>query len=140
MVQVEMNADIKDFQPKVLSIFTGRQLICIIIACTYGLPFMMMASFIPDIFTRIVTGFVLMAPVLACGWGNAYGMPLEQFMKTAIVGLVLTPRKRKYETKNTYEQEIIKLKRAENSTTQSKGKKQQTKKKKITYGSMKPYK
>ena len=100
MVKVPMTTDIKDFSPKVISIFNKRQLICTAIALSYGLPLIMYARAL-DLNTRMTLATVLMLPVLACGWVKVYGMPLERFAVIILVNHVLTPTRRAYATKST---------------------------------------
>lgn len=101
MIQVEMNKDIRDFSPKVISIFDKRQLICVGLSALYGVPIMLYATSL-DIYTRITLATVLMTPVIACGWVKMYGMPLERFFLHIIRNYWLTPTKRKYRTENTF--------------------------------------
>lgn len=100
MVQVEMSKDIRDYSPKIISVFDKKQLLCVAISLVYGGPFLLYAKSIP-IETRATIALLLMAPVLACGWIRLYDMPFEVFVKHMIVTQVLTPVKRKYKTKNT---------------------------------------
>ena len=100
MFKVPMTRDIKDFSPKVISIFNKRQLICSAIAFSYGFPVIMYAREL-ELNTRMTLATLLMLPVLACGWIRVYGMPLERFALLIIVNHVLTPTRRMYATENT---------------------------------------
>ena len=100
MVKVPMTTDIKDFSPKVISIFNKRQLICLAAALSYGFPLIMYAGAL-GLNTRMTLAMFLMLPVLACGWIKAYGMPLERFALLIIVNHMLTPTRRAYVTDNT---------------------------------------
>lgn len=100
MFKVPMTRDIKDFSPKVISIFNKRQLICSAIAFSYGFPVIMYARGL-ELNTRMTLATLLMLPVLACGWIRVYGMPLERFALLIIVNHVLTPTRRMYATENT---------------------------------------
>ena len=100
MVKVPMTTDIKDFSPKVISIFNKRQLICTAIALSYGFPIVMYAGAL-DLNTRMTLATVLMLPVLACGWVKVYGMPLERFAVIILVNHVLTPQRRANATQST---------------------------------------
>ena len=95
-----MTTDIKDFSPKVISIFNKRQLICSAVALSYGFPVIMYAKAL-DLNTRMTLATLLMLPVLACGWIRVYGMPLERFALLVIKNHVLTPARRAYATENT---------------------------------------
>ena len=100
MFKVPMTTDIKDFSPKVISIFNKRQLICSAIALSYGFPVIMYARGL-ELNTRMTLATILMLPVLACGWIRVYGMPLERFALLVIVNHLLTPTRRMYATENT---------------------------------------
>lgn len=106
MVEVEMSKDIRDIEPKLIGPFTKRQTICSLISLSYGVPLFFVFKGIP-IFTRILIIIVLMMPVIACGWCDMYGMHLEQFAMHLIRTMFLTPRKRKYEEYNLYEEIYI---------------------------------
>ena len=100
MFKVPMTRDIKDFSPKVISIFNKRQLICSAIALSYGFPVIMYARGL-ELNTRMTLATILMLPVLACGWIRVYGLPLERFALLVIVNHLLTPTRRMYATENT---------------------------------------
>ncbi len=100
MFKVPMTRDIKDFSPKVISIFNKRQLICSAIALSYGFPIIMYAKSL-ELNTRMTFATILMLPVLACGWIKVYGMPLEKFALIVLTNHVLTPTRRMYATENT---------------------------------------
>ena len=100
MFKVPMTRDIKDFSPKVISIFNKRQLICSAIALSYGFPVIMYARGL-ELNTRMTLATILMLPVLACGWIRVYGIPLERFALLVIVNHLLTPTRRMYATENT---------------------------------------
>ena len=101
MIQIEMSKDINDFSPKIISIFDKRQLICLGISCSYGIPIMLYATGL-DIETRITVAVLLMFPVLMCGWVKLYGMYLERFAWHILRKRILTPSTRYYKTENTY--------------------------------------
>lgn len=102
MIQIEMSKDINDFSPKIISVFDGRQLKCIGIALSYGVPFALYMDSI-EITTRWTIAIVLMAPVFMCGWVKLYGMPLERFVWHIIRTRILAPPKRYYATKNSFD-------------------------------------
>ncbi len=100
MIEIEMSKDIKTHTVKVMGPFSVRQIVCLAIACAYGVPLF----FILPIATgpKILIVMVLMAPVIACGWVRPFGIPLEVFAAKAFKSW-LSPVKRKYQTKNRYE-------------------------------------
>ena len=101
MLEIEMSSDIQHIEPKILGPFTFRQIICIGISMSYGIPILIA---IPgDIVVRILVTLVLMAPALLCGWIRVYNEPLERFAYKAILNTIIKPTKRKYKAENTYE-------------------------------------
>ena len=103
MIEVPMTKDIRDYEPKVIGIFTARQLVCICIASAYGIPLAFLLP-IEDITLRITVAVLLMAPVIICGWVKAYEMPLETFVRRALLTSVFRPAIREYRsnTCNSY--------------------------------------
>lgn len=104
MIEVEMSKDIRDCEPKLLGPFTKRQVICIVISLAYGAPVFFLLGFGMDLFLRILISIILMAPAIACGWCDMYGMPLEKFGIHIFKTLILSPQKRLYKSKNMYEE------------------------------------
>ena len=102
MIQIEMSKDINDFSPKIISVFDKRQLVCVGIAASYGLPIMFFATGF-DIYTRMMIAAVLMFPVLACGWVKAYGMSFERFCYHIIKTQVFGKTTRYYKTENAFD-------------------------------------
>lgn len=96
-----MSKDIKEFTPHIIGPFTRRQVICIAIACAYGIPVIMLLP-IGDLTIRFMLGVVIMAPVVACGWVRPYNMPLEIFLAQVLKEMLLIPRKRKYVAEDVY--------------------------------------
>ena len=79
MIEVEMSKDLKDLSPKILGPFDKRQLICVGIGLAYALPLFFLLP-IDNFMTKIIISIIAMAPPLACGWCNLYGLPLEKFV------------------------------------------------------------
>ena len=98
MIQVEMNGDIHDFSPKIISIFDKRQLACLGIALLCGSPVILYAG--GDPLTRALAAGLLMMPAIACGWVKMYGMPLERFLLHILRHHLLSSPLRKYRTEN----------------------------------------
>lgn len=95
MIQVTMNKDIRDYEPKLFGIVTARQAIILAVGLMYSVP---IAVFVPakDITARIVIGAICIAPAILIGWIKVYGMRLDQFIWEMIKTLILTPKKRKF--------------------------------------------
>lgn len=104
MIEVQMSKDVRDCAPKILGPLTARQIVTILIGLAYGVPlYFIFGSFISDVFIRVVICLVLMAPTLACGWVDLYGMHLEQFFLHVIKTLRDKPAKRMVDVENNYE-------------------------------------
>lgn len=104
MIEVEMSKDIKDFSPKIISIFDKRQLVCLGIATVLGWPvFLAIKDKGWDMTISCTIIALVVAFPLACGWVKMYGLPLEVFLLTCIVPMLFSPTKRKYKTVNSWE-------------------------------------
>ena len=51
----------------------------------------------------IIMCMIIGVPAFLFGWFKPYGMHIEDFLKTAFISNVLSPRRRKYKTVNVYE-------------------------------------
>lgn len=115
MLEIEMSKDIKDFEPKVVSVLTLRQIVCLFISCAYGIPLFFLLS--GDIIARIMITLFAMVPVLLCGWLKVYDEPFERFIKIIILNKFVKPVKRKYVIKSDFIQKDVpnkKIKRSKN--------------------------
>lgn len=115
MLEIEMSKDIKNFEPKILGPFTLRQLICVGISVTYGVPLFFILG--GDIVIRILITILAMLPVLLCGWLKVFDEPFERFLKIIVVNKFLKPAKRKYKISNQYkiEEQKIEIKKVKRS-------------------------
>lgn len=95
MLKVPINPDVKEYSPKVVYGLDGRQFKCMAIALFLGYLFVKYVTCF-EIINRITIAFILVLPVLACGWIFPYGMPLERFLLHIAVHYIMTPRKRLY--------------------------------------------
>lgn len=102
MIEIEMSKDIQDYEPKVVSVFSKRQIICLGIAAAYAVPLFFAMSGL-EITTRATIAVLAAAPAIACGYVKLYGLPLEQFFIRCILKQMLVPMKRKYKTVNEYD-------------------------------------
>lgn len=99
MIEIEVSKDIKAHEVKLIGPFTGRQLICIGVSLTYGIPLLVL---LPGSFmVKSIITLVLMMPTIMCGWSRIYGMPLEKFAMKAIKS-TLRSNRRLYITRNRY--------------------------------------
>ena len=101
MIELEMSKDIKAHEPKVIGMFTTRQLVCLGIAAAYAVPLGFLLPF--SIMTNILVAIGFAAPVILCGWIKVGGLPLEKMVLKAIKSKMYA-EKRNYITINTYEE------------------------------------
>jgi hypothetical protein len=95
-----MSQDIKSFEPRILGPFTLRQIICVSLSCSYGIPLVLALP--GDISVRILVALVLMTPVVACGWLRVQGMPLEKFAVMIFKNMIKKPKRRYGEENELY--------------------------------------
>lgn len=103
MIEIRINREIGNFEPKFIGPFTIRQTICIGIAapiCYYiynaAAPYM----------TVDLAGFLCAFPAgiaALFGWVKPYGMKMERFIKAVFINMVIAPANRKYCTVNQHE-------------------------------------
>ncbi len=122
MIEVPMTNDIRKYQPKVLGPFNTRQIICIVLATVIAIPFWGLVQMEMD--DKILVMCAIMFPIIACGWITMDGLPFEKLFIRMLYFYVLTPKKRKYVSSNTYREILNKSKK---QTKDSK------KKKKVEY-------
>lgn len=116
MLEIQMPKDIKTFEPKILGPLTLRQMACLGIACTYGIPFILLTH--GSIVARVMIGLGLMLPVLLCGWLKIYNEPFEKFVKIIIINKFIKPTKRKYKISEIkFENEHQNIKKIKRSKT-----------------------
>lgn len=109
MIEIEMSKDFREFEPKVIEIFTVRQIACMGIAAVVAVPVIMALPF--DLYLRILIGLFAAAPIIVCGFFDLYGMHPEVYLTKVIIPYYLYPRKRKYVTQNTMD--YIRIKKEE---------------------------
>lgn len=98
-----MSKDVKEYSPKVISIFDRRQVVCILIGGAYAIPaFIFMHRAGVDITVNISIVTVLLTPPIICGWIKMYGMPFEVFFLKFMLPILFFPKKRVYETKSIF--------------------------------------
>ena len=111
MIDVEMNDDIRKYQPKLIGPFTKRQIISIVAGLAYSIP---IAILVPtDISNKLFIGAILMIPALICGYATMDGAPFEVVAIRMIYLYFLTPAKRKCKQPNAYYEELRKINKKE---------------------------
>lgn len=102
MIEVEMNRDVRTFEPKILGPFTRRQLICLAIAAGYAFP---IAVILPvSVMAKFIIGVVLAIPAILCGYVKIFNLPLEQFVMSCVIPLLTNPKTRIYQSENYYDE------------------------------------
>lgn len=101
MIEMEMSTDVKEYSPKIVAFLSKRQVACLAIGLSYGLPLFFAMKNV-DMNLRATICTILMMPPIACGWIKMYGMPLEVFIFKCVIPLLTKPNKRKYMTEDIY--------------------------------------
>ena len=96
--KIEINKDIREYKEKFLGPLSLRETSCL--ALGIFTAYLVKTTIFSDVeLASDVTGFIGMAcmiPFFIIGWGKAYGMYLEEFVRCAL-GSFLSPAKRKYD-------------------------------------------
>lgn len=104
MIEIEMNDDIREYEPAAVFVFSARQICCIGISLSYSIPIALLCLHVGiDIVNSIFIAALFAVPVAACGFVKVYGAPLEQILIQVIRDNILSPRKRVYKTITDYE-------------------------------------
>lgn len=102
MLEAPIPKDIRKYDAKLIGPFTLRQLLCFLMACLLSF---LSYKFLFDILGKDATiflCFILSTPFIVVGWYKPYGMPLEKFLRSALISTVLAPKNRKYKTNNYF--------------------------------------
>ena len=97
-MEIQINKDIGKYEAKNVGPFTYRQ--ALIVAAAAPVCIMIYAR-TSDFLPVDAAGFLTFLPAIVAwlfGWCKPYGMPMEQFLKSAFVSNVLAPANRKYKT------------------------------------------
>lgn len=105
MIEVEMSKDLRDITPKFLGPFTKRQVLSVCVGFACAVPvFFITGFFINSLIFRLIICVIFMIPAIACGWIDAYGMHLEQFIVFIFKERTQKPAKRLKYSKTIYEE------------------------------------
>ena len=128
MIEIEMNKDVRTFEPKIMGPFTRRQLISLVIAAAYAGP---IAIAVPgDPMMKVLLGCILAIPAILCGFIDILGMPLLQFITYCVIPSLINPKVRKFKSETSYEMYWQQLKSV---SSKSKKEKDKPTSKKVTY-------
>ena len=128
MIEIEMNKDVRTFEPKIMGPYTRRQLISLVIAAAYAGP---IAIAVPgDPMMKVLLGCILAIPAILCGFIDILGMPLLQFITYCVIPSLINPKVRKFKSETSYEMYWQQLKAV---SSKSKKEKDKPTSKKVTY-------
>ncbi len=99
-INVMMTDDIRKYETKQFGPFTTRQAICIVAALGYSIP---IGVCIPtSISNKILLIAIMAIPVILMGYIKMDGAHFETLILRILYEMVLTPRRRKYKSENTF--------------------------------------
>ena len=98
MVQVEMNRDIREFEPKVIGPFTLKQAKCVGVMAAYGFP-LFFTLYKHSLYTAAIVVGISIAPPILIGWVKVRNMSFEKFFIRWFYWRIRTPRIRRYKSK-----------------------------------------
>lgn len=105
MIRIKVNKDIREYQPKVIFIFTMRQFKFAVFFLLAAFLVYMVLPFEDPLDRGIYAAFIAL-PVLVCGYVDIGGIPAHIYAKLYIQTTVLQPRTRKFVHKNRYKRAI----------------------------------
>lgn len=103
MIIMPVPKDVRNFKPKFIGPLTKRQFLSLVPA---GIIAALMLWLFSGLLPRDIVIFLIVIidiPIVACGFIDVYGMPLQVFMKDYIYSKLFFPTNRVYKTKNVYE-------------------------------------
>ena len=107
MIRIKVNKDIREYQPKVIFIFTMRQFkFAVFFLVAAALVFMILP--VADPLDRGIYAMFIALPILICGYVDVGGIPAHIYAKMFVQSNVLQPRTRKFEQKNRYKRALEK--------------------------------
>lgn len=108
-IEIRINKEIGNFEPKFVGPFTIRQAVCLLI----GAPIcFFIYKFTAPVITADLAGFLCTIPAaaaVAIGWVKPYGMKMEKFIQSVFINRVVAPANRRYKTENHHEKMLALL-------------------------------
>lgn len=95
-LEIEVNEDIRKYQPKLIGPFSLRETGCLGVA---AISYFIAKTVLSEILPTDVAGWfslIFLAPGLAAGWFKPFDQYLEVFLKSYIKTNILSPRIRTY--------------------------------------------
>lgn len=112
MVTVEMNRDIREFDPKIIGPFTKKQAKCVGIMAAYVIPLFLVLCRINLRLAIVVVGASILPPILI-GWVKVRNLSFEKFLLRWLYWRIQTPRIRRYRTQPYTKKLLIDAKKRE---------------------------
>lgn len=136
MIEVSIPNDILKYESKLIGPFTTRQTVSLIASGIVGFGLYKLFQGVLPMETLGYLIVILIVPILAIGWWKPYNIPLEKFAVIIFISLFLSPKIRKYQINNYWENELLNIEKAEldEKTNQDKQKKVSKKKNKKKKG------
>lgn len=111
MVRVQMSDDIRNIETKMIGSLTAKQLKCVGLAI-FVLFLEMLIIPVPDLFVRFMISMPLVILFVLPGWVSIYKEPFSVFLTRFIIYSFIVPPKRKIVRKNSYKEDLQKLRKA----------------------------
>lgn len=103
MVSMPVPKDIRNFQPKFIGPFSKRQFMSLVPAGIFtAFMIMVVGKIMPSELLYLIIAIVDI-PIVACGFIDIQGVPLNVFLKESLLTKATFPTNRFYKTDNIYE-------------------------------------
>lgn len=119
MIDVEMSDDIRKYETKTIGSFTTRQVVCMVIGFTVGIPIGFLLP-IESMENKLFVSALFAIPIILCGFVKMDGVYFEVIALRMIYLFFLTPAKRKAILSNSFHESMNKQKAKEERTRLSK--------------------
>lgn len=104
MIEIEIPADIKEYEPKVLGPFSSRQIIGIIGIAVTSIVGYNILNLVFDNGLRFLIPLFLDLPWVLFAYYKPYGMKFEDYFKSQLYTTIIPPKRRLYKVENLYQQ------------------------------------
>lgn len=102
MISKNIPRDISQYKAKLMLGLTTRQVVLFVPGAALGVgAFFLLRDMIGE--AAILVAIIVAAPFILFASFKPLGMPLEQFIKKALIPMFLAPATRRYKCENTYE-------------------------------------
>lgn len=97
-VEIDMTKDLKEYEPRVIGVFSLRQVIAVGVNAIIATPIAIITPL--TITYKIFLFAILMLPAIFCGWLPIENMHFEDFLIEVIRASFKSPTRRFYENKS----------------------------------------